>query len=80
MRRESLLVALLCLLITGTAVAEPSELGVSLDWSYWTKWLTKGAEGYRKFDICPSRFSTNNNGSFCIHEERHHICHLKHEV
>jgi len=46
MRRESLLVALLCLLITGTAVAEPGELGVSLDLSYWTKWMTKGAEGY----------------------------------
>jgi hypothetical protein len=46
MRRGSLLSALLCLLITGIAVAEPGELGVALDLSYWSKWLSKGGEGY----------------------------------
>jgi len=46
MKKRSLLIASVCLFMAGPAPAEPGELGVSLDLSYWTKWLTKGAEGY----------------------------------
>lgn len=44
MKRWFAVIALLCL--AGPAAAEEKELGVSLELSYHSKWLSKGARGY----------------------------------
>lgn len=46
MRKRILLSTVLLLLAAGMAQAEEGELGVTLDVSYWSKWLSKGAYGY----------------------------------
>ncbi|MCP4614221.1 MAG: hypothetical protein GY845_36515 [Planctomycetes bacterium] len=46
MRKRILLAFVLCLLAAGMAQAEEGELGVTVDLSYWSKWLSKGFYGY----------------------------------
>ena len=46
MRKRILLSIVLLLLVAGMAQAEEGELGVTLDLSYWSKWLSKGVYGY----------------------------------
>ncbi len=46
MIKRVLLTAVFLLSVVGTAQAEEDQLGVTLDLTYMSKWMTKGAEGY----------------------------------
>ena len=46
MKNRILWIIVLSLLVVNMAQGEDGELGVSLDLSYWSKWLSKGAYGY----------------------------------
>ena len=46
MIKRILLTAVFLLSVVGTAQAEEDQLGVTLDLTYMSKWMTKGAEGY----------------------------------
>lgn len=46
MKKSFLLIVVLLLLAVSLAQAEEDKLGITLDLSYWSKWLSKGAYGY----------------------------------
>jgi hypothetical protein len=46
MKKGFLLILAVLLSLTAPAQADEQKLGVTFDFSYWSKWLTKGAEGY----------------------------------
>jgi hypothetical protein len=46
MKKRILLTIVLSLLAANMAQAEEAQLGVTLDLSYWSKWLSKGGYGY----------------------------------
>ena len=46
MKKGISVIIVLVLSIAGFAESSDGELGVTFDLSYWSKWLSKGAEGY----------------------------------